>query len=150
MPHPDISAKIRKLLARTVAQGASEAEAANALARASELMAQHNLSRTEVETGPAKYGRKAVHECEGVPMNYVFAMAVVEAACEVHCVLCARKVSYWAQDEARIEVFGDSANVEAGAQMLQYLAGVYRDLWLAQRIRTNGYQSDEAGYYDGL
>jgi hypothetical protein len=146
-----IAERIRLILSKTVENGATEEEAATALSIAAKLMAKHNLSRAQVETGSSaerSYSKEKVHEADRCPLNFVFSTRVVEVVCEVHCCIIQTISGFW--QNWRVEVFGDQENVEAASSLLTYLAGVYRDLWTAHKARTWRDELSEAGYYEGL
>lgn len=147
---PDISDRIRKLIAKAKDSAASEAEAASFMAAASALMEKHNLSRAEVNAPKREYERSVAYTSDTVPLSYVMASAVVEAACEVHCVIAIRNARVFMLSHTTIEIFGDKSNVEAATEMLRFLAGSFEDLYKAHRLRTIWEASDEAGYYEGL
>ena len=67
----DIAAKVRALQARTMDRGCTEAEAMTAASLAAKLMAEHDLSMTDVEIGEERCGmeyietgRRAAHEVQ--------------------------------------------------------------------------------------
>lgn len=73
----DIINRVRKFMAVTVERGASEAEAMTALKNVNKLMAEYDLSMTEVEVSEMKYGarkgspageRRRAHEINRVAM----------------------------------------------------------------------------------
>jgi uncharacterized protein DUF2786 len=168
---PDITAKIRKLLAKASDAAVSEAEAASFLSAAAVLMEKHNLSRAQIDAGAPGHGytKGVAHETAGLPLAWVFAMTVVEEACEVE--VCAVNERFNGRMTTRFELFGDAANVEAGTLMLRYLAGMFSDLWAAhlaswnvaheellllpfleriQRVHQTVPRPSEPAYYEGL
>ncbi len=144
-----IANRIRLMLQKTVANGCTEEEAANAMSIAAKLMAQHNLARGDVSaSAPPAYTKEQAYEDTKCPLHYVFSTRVIEVVSQVHCVII-QQFAFWGATW-RIEVFGDSDNVAAGVRLLQYLAGAYSDLYVAYRARSLHSETMEAGYYEGL
>jgi hypothetical protein len=153
MERDNVLNKIRHLLNKTTANGASEAEAQTAMAMAQRLLDEHNLSMAEV-AGPVGtdgdgYQSSVAWESDTLHSQYAFVMVVVDRAFAVRSIV--RRYKSGSRTTAvKIVVFGDPVNVEAATWALKYLAGTFRSLWDRYRARTGARTDLMVGYYGGL
>jgi hypothetical protein len=154
---PEVLDRVRKLLDRTTANGCTEAEAQEALAKAQRLMDEHNLSMAhfERETGQAAGGVEFVAwESDTAHSHYVAAMLVVQEAFPVVAVMhqFKRRTAGGRGKTVKVDItlYGDPANVEAATWALDFLATSFRSLWDRYRVRHRAGTAMMKGYYHGL
>jgi hypothetical protein len=148
-----ILSKLRKLLSKTVANGATEAEAQTALAMAQRLMDEHRLDAADVAggdpSGPSGVVTADVHEAARNESHYLYASSVTGEAfgvvvLQVRQHLGGKPVGYV------YRVFGSPADVEAASWGLDFLATTFRSLWLRYRAARMAPDCDRDSYYVGL
>lgn len=152
MARPEVLDKLSKILARTVANGASEAEAQSALVLAQRLMDEYGLSQADLN-GPDLGGAVMFDAWEGssASSHYLAAMSVVDEVFHVTSVCMRRRVKGTGeQTGVTIRVFGLPANVEAAAWALEFLATSFKHLWTVYRTRTGAPTDAMLGYFRGL
>ncbi len=153
MDRTNLLAKIQGLLSKTVANGATEAEAATAMSAAQRLMDQHNIALAEIvgrSDDAGIFGETTAWTSDTAHSHFVSAIPIVEKVFAVKAVLKRLVYPGGKTAEVRILLFGDPSNVEPATWALNFLGPTFRRLWDAYRIRTRAKTAEMQGYYFGL
>jgi hypothetical protein len=156
----DIVGRIAKLMAMTMENGCTEAEAAAASMLAQQLMRKHNIEMTEIGGGSAEtpFEKVVAHEMVSWRTHYVFAATVLPHVYAVRYmtfqVVSPGSIRKSGKDKVvgvKIVVFGDKANTEAATWTLHFLAKTFERLWRDFAVRE-GMRGNEAksSYCHGL
>jgi hypothetical protein len=148
----DIINRIRKILARTEEAGCTEAEAATAMALASRLMAEHNLSMSEVETTDStaaeSWAEDSAHQTGRWSMEYNLAYYIVKEFFFVEGTLTPgyrngkRSKTLW--------FFGKQSNVETAKWAFTSLLESFNRLFGEYRNRTRCPATDRRAFAAGV
>jgi hypothetical protein len=140
--------KVRALLSRTVENGATEAEAAEALAKAQALMDQHGIEAGQLgrdQAGSSAYVWRKAWSGKRVPWCYPFAVQVVEKVCMVRAVLVRPSKA-----DVRVMVLGDPIATEVAEWLTGHLIATYEGLWARYRVKFGATFGQSADYFLGL
>jgi hypothetical protein len=152
MERDKLISKLKGLLSRTTANGASEAEMKTALAMASKLMAEHSIDVAEVEARAgtaAEFHAVVVREdIAGLGDALLAALPVVEEVTGAKALVVNLVGDSFGQ---RLVLFGDLIQCESGVWLAGYVETQYRDLLVGFCTRK-GAKIDAigAGFYGGL
>jgi hypothetical protein len=160
MKEPDREAllgRIQALLNKTVERGATEAEAQAALAVAQRLMDAHNIELAQVldhDPDAVAFGDEEAWEGKSANSLYDTAIPIIREFFAVRCVRVRSGVKpppEWAKlgmrprtTKVEILLIGDPTNRDAARWALDFLAGTFRRLWDAYRVRAG----DDLGRWD--
>ena len=128
----NISEKIKKILAKTQEVGCTQQEAESALAMASRLMAQYNISMDEVKSSEEKWGivRVATYG------KWTLDMSLITKLVSDHCF-----VKYIAESVAdrynSLQFYGLKDNVINAKYMYDSLEKAFDKIWTSYKRRTN-------------
>jgi hypothetical protein len=143
--------RIAHLMNKTLANGASEAEAASACEAAQRLMDKYNIAVAELVTGTQEervtFAEQTVFSSRWTEQSYLRAIPVVKFMFPVE--------AYYFRPTAkgntfRIVIFGDPANVDSASWTLNFLGQVYKRLWTEYRKLHETVSGDITNYYVGL
>lgn len=145
-------AKIRALLSRDVASGASEAEAATALAMAQRLMDEHDLDAEQVHAGggeqPGFANAVLWHgEARRPPIDGEFIGPILTNHFHVR-VFC--RSDGPPMTVAQVCAFGEPHHIEVACTVFHYLKAVFEDLWRRFRLDTGAGANQRRTFYLGL
>jgi hypothetical protein len=152
MTRESLLRKVRALLQKTTANGAAEAEAANAMAMARRLMDEHAIEEAELNGGAGCTFREEDAWSGSTMPNHVLAsVSVIEAAFHVKAVVVTRrdpatgkKIGY------RVSLFGDTLHIEAARLGLKYLAPTMLSLWTRYRVASSAPTSHQVPYLGAM
>jgi hypothetical protein len=144
---------IKDILNHNVARGASEGEAATAMAVAQRLMDKHNIALAEVVSHSADdsmFDQAVAWTSDTAHSHFVSAIPVVEKVFAVKAVV--KRLVYPGGKTAQVNIvlFGDPSNIDTARWALNFLGATFRRLWDAYRIRTKAKTAEMQGYYFGL
>lgn len=142
-----ILAKIKALLAKVEGQGATEAEAATALAMARRLMEQYHFDQSEVEG--VEWSTLDGETYAGTGRTDAdFISPILADFFRVRVVLAEEyRGDSWI---IQVKIFGDAIDVEVASWVYSYLADTYEAMWLEHRIRTRCRKDRRRAFYQGL
>jgi hypothetical protein len=135
--------KIRKLLAK-VGRGATEEEAASAVAMARRLMAEHQLSAEEVDSAADPWGEEECWAGSRLPPESIFVCSILKRHFFVQPIRSRRR-----DGTGAVSLFGEGPAVELGRWLYGRLVDQYRDLFRSYRAAGRR-ESDRRAYYLGL
>jgi hypothetical protein len=140
----EVIAKVQKLLRMTENKGCSEAEAQNALARASKLLFEHNLSMDDVKGSFGERDEEFIEE-DVVSLHQ---WTQEEQLCYSICTDFFFVQGYLSRHVGRktLIFFGTPANVQTAKFVYYSLGAAMERLWLGYKI-TNGKPASERRAY---
>lgn len=149
--------RVRKLLARTTANGATEAEAQSAMAMAQRLMDEHNIAVAELPASGSpgeEFGAAVAWEGKHLGDHYLASLAVIQRVFQVRSLVMNSmkpgKTSRGQLVGVRIAMFGDAVNVEGATWAINFLGPTFKSLWDRHRARTGAAPAARVGYFAGL
>jgi hypothetical protein len=153
-----IMGKIKALMAKTTDNGASEAEAANAMKMAQRLMAEHAIEAAEIvdTSDPVNlFGEFPVTEAKSLPSHIVAIIPVIEETYAVKVVVrqqMAQNLSTGRHHQAGVKVclFGDVHSCCAAKWTFDFLIATYKDLWTSYRVSRKAGRKDLDPFFLGL
>lgn len=150
--------KIRHLLNKTVANGATEAEAATALKHAERMMAEHDIAIAEAMESGERLEFASEIAREFGPKTPAFlpdVNRVVEEIFGVECLIRDTRFRYSNKlANVRVAIFGEASKIVAACWAFNFLCNTFRRFWNAYRIANRNkigfHPSLAGGYYAGL
>jgi Protein of unknown function (DUF2786) len=144
--------RIQNLLNKTVQNGATEAEAATAMANAQRLMDQHNIALADIVSrsdDDSIFEQADAWTSDTAHSHFVSCLPIIEQVFAVKTVLW--KTRYQGRRSAyTIKVFGDASNIENATWAINFLGPLYRRLWDRFRAAHKAPTADMLNYYGGL
>ncbi len=155
MQRPEVLDRLQKLLSKTTANGATEAEAQTALAMAQRLMDEHNLTSADIRLGGEedRIVEFVAWEKAWSESHYIAALDTVQKVFSVTGVARRYKARIGKSGrtvKVAIVLYGDAANVEAASWALEFLATAFKGLWDRYRVAHESPSTDMLPYYLGL
>lgn len=148
----DIISRIRKILAKTEQAGCTEAEAATAMATASRLMAEHNLSMSEVETTDSTaaepWAEEDGHEFRKWTLECSLASGIVKRYFMVEGFITDRWTG--SHNVKVYRFFGKQSNVETARWAFASLLEAFDRLFQEHRRRTRCPGRDRRAFVAGV
>jgi hypothetical protein len=141
--------RIQALLSKTVGNGCTEAEAQAAAAKASRLLAEHQLSMAEVEGhrgDESGYATGVAWEGDAYDQAAKYVGPLVVRFWFVRMIRQRPRGGR----RAKYAVFGRPEAVEAASWAFNYLRDAFGDLWGRYQVRTLVAPRDRPGFYHGV
>ena len=146
-PQSKVLDKIRKLLSRTEARGASENEARVAMAQAQELMTRHNIDSAllRMEAGE----KSDIHVTKGLyelPKSLNPADVLILSLLQSH--FNVRVILMSGHRKTPVDIIGASEDVDFALYALTFLRETFFRCW--NEFKKTTWNPDRASYYRGL
>jgi hypothetical protein len=151
-PKADVIEKVRKLLAKTEAMGASQAEAESAFKLASRIMAEHNIEMAEIEArdGPAELDwlEDAVGDTGKWTLEQQLAYAIVKDFFFIEGFF--NGIVKDGKRRKLLMFFGRADNVQVATFTYQALLNAFNDLFYIYRTKTGCPASERRLFTTGV
>ena len=148
-PQSKVLDKIRKLLSRTEARGASENEARVAMAKAQELMTRHNIDSALLRMEAGEEGRRAIDVTKGLyelPKSLNPADVLILSLLQSH--FNVRVILMSGHRKTPVDIIGASEDVDFALYALTFLRETFFRCW--NEFKKTAWNPDRASYYRGL
>ena len=150
--NPSVIEKLRKILAKTEEAGCTEAEAQSAMARASRLMAEHNLSLDQIQK---EVGSEKVEWIEGSgdtltrwTMEHNLAFFIAKEFFFVEGLI--HNIGYGRTQKKLLTLFGQAHNVEAGKWAFNALLDAFGRLFREYRKKSGCPANERRMFVSGV
>lgn len=145
MDQSTILSRVQKILAK-VGNGATEEEAATALAMASKILADHNLTMADVEESSIEWAQESAFMGRRLPAEADFIRAIIGDYFFVRTI----ELRPAGLGFVSIRIFGEREALGTALWIWKQLTEQYRALYRSYRARAGFAAGDKISYYMGL
>jgi len=129
MTRDDALRKISALLAKTIENGATQAEAEAAFSKAAAIMDEYQITNKDLGGPESEFGAGNLFEGRTMSIGQNTALLVLQAAFPVKVLVLRATGRLHSMRNVKILIFGDAVACQSAAWAFQFLTATFANLW---------------------